>query len=75
MSEKGLLFVKGCAKIHYCQADIQTNEMLQNGRPNAKNSMRFYKNFKNLSKKCLTKNHFGGKINRSPVERPRRTGP
>ena len=28
-----------------------------------------------LLKKDLTKNHFGGKINRSPVERLRRTGP
>ena len=27
------------------------------------------------SKKDLTKNHFGGKINGSPVERLRRTGP
>lgn len=27
------------------------------------------------SKKDLTKNHFGGKINKSPVERLRRTGP
>ena len=66
MSEKGLLFVEGCAKIHYCQADIQINEMLRNGRPNAKNCMKLHKNFKkDLSKKCLTKNRFCGKIIKS----------
>ena len=31
--------------------------------------------FKSFSKKCLTKNHFCGKIIKSPAERLRRTGP
>ena len=34
-----------------------------------------FKKVQKLLKKDLTKNHFGGKINRSPVERLRRTGP
>ena len=31
--------------------------------------------FKSFSKKCLTKNHFCGKIIKSQAERLRRTGP
>ena len=27
-----MLFAKGCAKIHYCQADVRQNETLQNER-------------------------------------------
>ena len=34
--KKDLLFVKGSAKIHYCQAGDRLREIFQNGRSNVK---------------------------------------
>ncbi|WP_308565111.1 hypothetical protein [uncultured Faecalibacterium sp.] len=61
--KKCLLFEGCCAKIHYCQADVQQNETLQNER-----QMERFDKIKNESqkffKKCLTTYHESDKINK-----------
>ncbi|PDX84863.1 hypothetical protein CGS59_02260 [Faecalibacterium prausnitzii] len=61
IAKKRLLFEGCCAKIHYCQADVRQNEILQKRRQTER-----FDRIKNESqksfKKCLTTYHESDKI-------------